>query len=264
MEFSPWSLWMTVLKQKTSARQTQAFSSFCVIAMTSQILPLLPVTPGTMEADTETVSILPYGIPLMCFTFRQQCMDAACVSSNLQSVEYYILMHCFQTTWDSANKLIAKSTVRMLPSPLLPLSLYHLLFACQAHTMQQLRPDFCMPASAAKDASEMGMKEPGRYIQCFVYVRASPDDNFYAHPLDVVVVVELQTKRVLQWWHHKANPIIPTLNSNFHTKLVDQVSIHDSSCSSKICGTIHPAPQYSGVHCNLTHTFCSCLHCISS
>ncbi|KAL0041485.1 hypothetical protein WJX79_005084 [Trebouxia sp. C0005] len=73
-----------------------------------------------------------------------------------------------------------------------------------------------------KDASEMGMTEPGRYIQCFVYVRASPDDNFYAHPLDVVVVVELQTKRVLQWWHHKANPIIPTLNSNFHTKLVDQ------------------------------------------
>ena len=69
----------------------------------------------------------------------------------------------------------------------------------------------------------MGMTEPGRYIQCFVYVRASPDDNFYAHPLDVVVVVELQTKRVLQWWHHKANPIIPTLNSNFHTKLVDQV-----------------------------------------
>ena len=81
----------------------------------------------------------------------------------------------------------------------------------------------CLLACTAKDASEMGMTEPGRYIQCFVYVRASPDDNFYAHPLDVVVVVELQTKRVLQWWHHKANPIIPTLNSNFHTKLVDQV-----------------------------------------
>ena len=72
------------------------------------------------------------------------------------------------------------------------------------------------------EASELGKKEPGRFIQCFVYVRASPDDNFYAHPLDIVVVVELQTKRVLQWWHHKANPIIPTLNSNFHTKLVDQ------------------------------------------
>ena len=76
--------------------------------------------------------------------------------------------------------------------------------------------------SADKEASELGHKEPGRYIQCFVYVRASPDDNFYAHPLDVVVVVELQTKKVIQWWHHKANPIIPTLNSNFHTKLVDQ------------------------------------------
>lgn len=73
-----------------------------------------------------------------------------------------------------------------------------------------------------KEASELGHKEPGRYIQCFVYVRASPDDNFYAHPLDVVVVVELQSKKVVQWWHHKANPIIPTLNSNFHTKLVDQ------------------------------------------
>ncbi len=80
----------------------------------------------------------------------------------------------------------------------------------------------------------MGMTEPGRYIQCFVYVRASPDDNFYAHPLDVVVVVELQTKRVLQWWHHKANPIIPTLNSNFHTKLVDQVCCTNVAPSSSL------------------------------
>lgn len=86
----------------------------------------------------------------------------------------------------------------------------------------------------AKDASEMGMTEPGRYIQCFVYVRASPDDNFYAHPLDVVVVVELQTKRVLQCWHHKANPIIPTLNSNFHTKLVDQVCCTNVAPSSSL------------------------------
>ena len=68
----------------------------------------------------------------------------------------------------------------------------------------------------------MGHEGSGRYIQCFVYVRASPDDNFYAHPLDIVVVVELQSKRVLQWWHHKGNPVIPTLNSNFHTKLVEQ------------------------------------------
>ncbi len=92
----------------------------------------------------------------------------------------------------------------------------------------------CLLAFTAKDASEMGMTEPGRYIQCFVYVRASPDDNFYAHPLDVVVVVELQTKRVLQWWHHKANPIIPTLNSNFHTKLVDQVCCTNVTPSSSL------------------------------
>jgi len=106
------------------------------------------------------------------------------------------------------------------------------------YTFTELTPA-CLFACTAKDASEMGMKEPGRYIQCFVYVRASPDDNFYAHPLDVVVVVELQTKRVLQWWHHKANPIIPTLNSNFHTKLVDQVCCSTSPSSSLVdsCGS---------------------------
>ena len=88
--------------------------------------------------------------------------------------------------------------------------------------MLHLTSCFNLDICADKEASELGHKERGRYIQCFVYVRASPDDNFYAHPLDVVIVVELQTKKVIQWWHHKANPIIPTLNSNFHTKLVDQ------------------------------------------
>ena len=79
--------------------------------------------------------------------------------------------------------------------------------------------------TADKDAQEMGNTAPGRYIQCFVYVRASPNDNFYAHPLDIVVVVELQAKRVLHFWHHKGHPIIPTLNSNFHQELVEQVGL---------------------------------------
>ncbi len=55
----------------------------------------------------------------------------------------------------------------------------------------------------------MGMTEPGRYIQCFVYVRASPDDNFYAHPLDVVVVVELQTSECFSGGTIRLTPSSP-------------------------------------------------------
>ena len=38
--------------------------------------------------------------------------------------------------------------------------------------------------------------KPGRYMQCFMYVRSCPEDNHYAHPLDLVVVLDMNTKQV--------------------------------------------------------------------
>ena len=34
-------------------------------------------------------------------------------------------------------------------------------------------------------------------MQCFMYVRHSPFDNHYAHPLDMVVNLELYSRKVL-------------------------------------------------------------------
>jgi hypothetical protein len=39
---------------------------------------------------------------------------------------------------------------------------------------------------------------PGRFIQCFLYTRTPgmPEDNHYAHPLDMVVNLDLNTRKV--------------------------------------------------------------------
>ena len=39
---------------------------------------------------------------------------------------------------------------------------------------------------------------PGRLIQTFMYVRTSPDDNHYAHPLDFTPIVDLNLEKVSQ------------------------------------------------------------------
>ena len=38
----------------------------------------------------------------------------------------------------------------------------------------------------------------GRLIQLWLYGRSHPDDNHYAHPIDVVVLVDLNLKKVRQ------------------------------------------------------------------
>ena len=38
----------------------------------------------------------------------------------------------------------------------------------------------------------------GRFIQCFLYTRTPgmPDDNHYAHPLDMVVNLDMNSRKV--------------------------------------------------------------------
>lgn len=62
----------------------------------------------------------------------------------------------------------------------------------------------------------------GRLIQLFMYKRSSLDDNHYAHPLDMVVVVDLNLGKVVHIDMQKAAPTIPAKDSNYHQNLQDQ------------------------------------------
>ena len=49
----------------------------------------------------------------------------------------------------------------------------------------------------------------GRLIQLWLYGRSHPDDNHYAHPIDAVVLVDLNLKKVGQ------QPTPPLIQSFF-------------------------------------------------
>ncbi|KAK9802672.1 hypothetical protein WJX73_003875 [Symbiochloris irregularis] len=62
----------------------------------------------------------------------------------------------------------------------------------------------------------------GRFIQCFMYMRNAPQDNHYAHPLDLVVNLELHSRRVLDCFMHDRPFAIPPTNANFVASLAQQ------------------------------------------
>ena len=53
---------------------------------------------------------------------------------------------------------------------------------------------WCSPALPCPAVHDPPCK--GRLIQCFMYMRSSPNDNHYAHPLDFVAVVDLNQRKV--------------------------------------------------------------------
>lgn len=58
-------------------------------------------------------------------------------------------------------------------------------------------------------------------MQCFMYLRAgSVHDNHYAHPLDLVVFLDMNTGRVLETIMQPSPPFIPQLNTNYLAPLV--------------------------------------------
>lgn len=92
-------------------------------------------------------------------------------------------------------------------------------------------------------------------VQCFLYTRARgmPDDNHYAHPLDMVVnlvctalmvwsmsegctrldqaevlifsglLQDMNTRKVVAIWHHEGSEYqVPRVNSNFHRGVIEQ------------------------------------------
>jgi Cu2+-containing amine oxidase len=65
--------------------------------------------------------------------------------------------------------------------------------------------------------------QAGRIIQCFIYLRAgSVHDNHYAHPLDLVVFLDMNTGRVLEVLMQPNPPFIPQLNTNYLAPLVQK------------------------------------------
>ena len=60
-------------------------------------------------------------------------------------------------------------------------------------------------------------------MQCFLYMRSQPQDNHYAHPLDLVVNLELHSRTIMDCFMHDQPPPIPRRNCNFAAALVNQV-----------------------------------------
>jgi primary-amine oxidase len=62
---------------------------------------------------------------------------------------------------------------------------------------------------------------PRRLIQVFCYLRLVPDDNEYAHPLDILPLVDLLSERVISVEKYEHAPPVPRGdNGNYHEKLV--------------------------------------------
>jgi primary-amine oxidase len=55
-----------------------------------------------------------------------------------------------------------------------------------------------------------------------MYYKASPDDNEYAHPLDLCPVVDLCQRRVIHIDAYDAPPGVPMAPGNYHRALLDR------------------------------------------
>eukprot|EP00877_Chromochloris_zofingiensis_P005949 jgi/Chrzof1/1607/Cz10g14120.t1 len=60
----------------------------------------------------------------------------------------------------------------------------------------------------------------GRLMQVFMYLKTSPDDNEYAHPMDLCPVVDLNARKVIAIDAYDAPPSIPMKNVNYHRTLL--------------------------------------------
>eukprot|EP00879_Flechtneria_rotunda_P005364 GHRR01005651.1.p1 GENE.GHRR01005651.1~~GHRR01005651.1.p1 ORF type:complete len:562 (+),score=120.19 GHRR01005651.1:811-2496(+) len=61
-----------------------------------------------------------------------------------------------------------------------------------------------------------------RLMQVFMYYKACPDDNEYAHPMDLCPVVDLNVNRVIHIDAYPSPPAIPLKAANYHRALLDK------------------------------------------
>jgi hypothetical protein len=57
-------------------------------------------------------------------------------------------------------------------------------------------------------------------MQVFMYYKACPDDNEYAHPMDLCPVVDLNEQRVIHIDAYDTKPDIPMQAANYHRSLL--------------------------------------------
>ena len=62
----------------------------------------------------------------------------------------------------------------------------------------------------------------GRFMRCFMYLRKEPMENHYAHPLDLVINLELHSRRVLDCFMQDPAPAVPQHSSNFVAALAQR------------------------------------------
>ena len=84
--------------------------------------------------------------------------------------------------------------------------------------------DMCAAlTSAPAGAAEESNFQEGRIIQCFMYLRiGSAQDNHYAHPLDLLVYLDMNSGRVLDTWMYPDPPAIPQMKANYIAPLVQK------------------------------------------
>ena len=79
------------------------------------------------------------------------------------------------------------------------------------------------PDSLCVHTAEDSKYQEGRIIQCFMYLRVgSVQDNHYAHPLDLLVYVDMNTGRILDTWMYPEPPAIPQAKANYIAPLVQR------------------------------------------
>lgn len=103
----------------------------------------------------------------------------------------------------------------------------------------------------------------GRLIQLWLYGRNHPDDNHYSHPIDVVVLVDLNLKKV---GPHLLLPCFMTDISSMH----ELFSVHDVSQRQQLSVSgreiiLHQESHVSAAvgFCVVQHESCHVGDCIS-
>lgn len=95
-------------------------------------------------------------------------------------------------------------------------------------------------------------------LQAFLYVRTCKDDNEYAHPLDLVPLVDLNLGRVVHVDMYDQPATMPPLMVNYHKNLAKDTTGVDFRADLKPLNITQP--EVCGGACQLHADCLPCLH----
>lgn len=84
-----------------------------------------------------------------------------------------------------------------------------------------------------------------RLVQTFLYLRLDPDDNAYAHPIDILPVVDLNTERVVVVEGlDRPAPDLPRLSVNYHrSRIASNEYLEQSVRKEKLAPLLITQPE---------------------